>query len=140
MDGQIDWIKWKNVADYSGVDTVNILSANAYDTSGGGSGIQAGDTVKLIFDAQTQSTTITKFNIDSALGLSSSHTWLDGLGNIGSAIWSTTSEFNDTLTITLSTAGGAPDVAVGDTITLDGTIKDTAGLPIIDSEMLGGSF
>jgi len=105
-------------------------------------GIQAGDTVVLTFDAPTAGTTITKDNIGTALALSNGHSWLDGSGNIGSAVWSTSlgGYTNDTLTITLSTGTSVPTVAVGDTITLGTTIKDTFNRTITGSIVIGGNY
>src|SRR3972149_2997826 len=98
-------------------------------------GIQTGDKVIITFDALTAGTSITSANINTALALSSSHTW----GTIQSAVWSTTTYTNDTLTITLSTTG-SPTVAVGDTITLGTTIKDTFNRALTGSIVLGGNF
>jgi hypothetical protein len=118
-----------------------LKAATALDTSGGGAGIQTGDQMVMTFDGATDGAAIDAGNIDEALALDNSHTWLDGSGSIGSAAWSTTNYDNDTLTITLSTDSGVPTVSVGDTITLDGTIRD-AGMarPILDSIRLTGSF
>ena len=97
----------------------------ASDTSGSGQGIQAGDGVILSFDSGTSAFPITAANIDAVLALNNGHSWLDGAGAIGSAIWSTTSVANDTLTVTLSVTSGAPSLAIGDTVTIPpGTIRD----------------
>lgn len=122
--------------------TASIKQAVANDASGGGFGIQAGDQVEVKFDGPTQGNLITAANIDTALGLSSGHSWRDnlGLGGIGSAIWSTETYVYDTLTITLSTAGGSPTVNTSDTITLDGTIKDSSGTAMTGSTTITGSF
>ncbi|MBI3583168.1 MAG: DUF2341 domain-containing protein [Nitrospinae bacterium] len=116
-----------------------LKTAVAKDASGL-SGIQAGDKVIITFDAPTGATSITSANIGTALSLSSSHSWKDGAGNIGSAVWSTTTYTNDTLTITLSTGTSVPTVAVGDTITLGTTIKDTFNRTITGSLTIGGTF
>src|SRR3989338_39996 len=96
-------------------------------------GIQSGDKVIITFDAPTAGTSIS--SIATALSLSSSHVW----GTIQSAVWSTTTYTNDTLTVTLSTTG-SPTVAVGDTITLGTTIKDTFNRALTGSIVLGGNF
>ena len=63
------------------------------------------------------------------------HSWLDGAGDIGGVIWKTTDQPNDTLIITLSGNEGAPDVALGDIVTLDGhTIHNKYRIPIVSSE------
>jgi len=77
-------------------------SSVADNNSGGGVNVQAGDRVTIIFDAETNADTINASNIDTALALNNSHSWKDGSGAIGSAVWSTTTNTNDTLTITLS--------------------------------------
>jgi len=118
-----------------------ILSATAADDSGGGIGIQAGDTVTIIFNESTGAPVINAANIDTVLQLSSGHTWLDGTGSISNAYWTTTTYSNDTLVIVLSTNGGAPTVAVGDTVTADGiTISDIMGNACSDSTNITGTF
>ena len=112
----------------------------AKDTSNGGAGIQDGDQVIVRFDGPTGATPIDATNIDTALQLSSSHSWKDGAGNIGSAVWSTTYKTYDTLTITLSTGTSVPTVAMRDTITLGAIIKDAYGKDITGSMQIGGDF
>ena len=112
----------------------------AKDTSRGGANIQNGDHVIVRFDGPTGATPIDASNINTALQLSSNHSWKDGAGNIGSAVWSTTYKTNDTLTITLSTGTSAPTVAMRDTITLGGIIKDYYGKVITGSMQIGGDF
>lgn len=90
------------------------------------------------FNGPTEGTPIGAGNIETALALSNGHTWLDGLGDIGlSSGWNIT---KDQLTIYLKTLGALPTVAVGDIITLDGTIKDVMGAPIIGSVTITGDF
>src|SRR3989338_2452628 len=115
--------------------------ADAHDTSGNSYGLQAGDTVSIRFTNETNAPTITKDNINTVLAVSGK-TWLDGSGNIGSAVWSQTSFTNDTLTITLSTATGAPTVVTGDIITLSGgVIKEKTGTSsITGSTKIRGSY
>ncbi|HBI23434.1 MAG TPA: hypothetical protein DDX84_04345, partial [Nitrospiraceae bacterium] len=110
-------------------------------------GIQSGDKVIITFNAPTAGTIITSANINTALALSNGHSWKDGAGNIGSAVWSTSpgGYTNDTLTITLSTGTSVPTVAVGDTISLSGgVIKDAFGRSITESVtgywVIGGNF
>jgi hypothetical protein len=89
-----------------------LKAAKAGDTSGGGDGIQTGDQVVITFDGETNGATVDASNIDTVLSLSNGHTWKDGSGSIGSAIWSTDTFVNDTLTITLNTDSGVPTVSV----------------------------
>src|SRR3989338_3713203 len=99
-------------------------------------GIQTGDKVIITFDAPTAGTSITSGNIGTALPITGKPT---GWGTVQSAVWSTTTYTNDTLTVTLSTTG-SPTVAVGDTITLGTTIKDTFNRALTGSIVLGGNF
>jgi len=115
-------------------------TVHANDASGGGNGIQAGDQVVITFKGETNGATIDAANIDTVLALSGGHSWKDGSGAIGSAIWSTNTYMNDTLTITLSTDTSAPTVALLDTLTLDGTMKDKFFRAIVDSITIVGSF
>jgi len=119
---------------------IPLSSATAYDSSNQGAGIQAGDQVVITFDGATEGTPIDASNINTALALSDGHSWLDGSGNIGSAVWSSRRFANDTLTITLSDTASAPTVAVGDIITLGGTIRDVLGRGIAGSVSIKGSF
>jgi len=144
FDGLIDWISWKDFADYNGLSNTakgtGIKSAIAFDASGAGAGIQPGDKIELKFSQPTQGNTINAGNIDTALALNNGHSWLDGLSGIGSAVWSSSVYANDTLSITLSTTAGTPTVSLADLITPDGTIKDAAGNPISDTQVIGGNF
>jgi len=117
----------------------NLVSAMADDPSSNGKGIQAGDRVVIKFNGATDGATINAANIDSALNLGG-NSWLDGSGNIGSAAWSTDVKTNDTLTVTLSSTSGLPTITVGDTVSLDGTIKDTSARPIIGAVVVAGTF
>jgi hypothetical protein len=116
-------------------------SLTADDNSGGVPGIQAGDTVTIVFNAETNAPTIDASNIDTVLALNNGHSWLDGSGAIGSVVWSTTTETNDTLTITLSDTTNVPTIEVGDSVALDETtIANKYGDPILGSGTIGGSF
>ncbi|GEM_PF-2765344 len=109
-----------------GADTPTLSSAVANDPPAESSGIGAGDTVILRFDKATNGYGITNFNIDSVLVLPLGHSWTNGtLNGVTSAIWSTNTFSNDTLTITFSGSGTAPTVTVGDTISVAAaTIRD----------------
>lgn len=94
-----------------------ILSATASDATIPVSGIDADDTVTIVFSENTNQPAISAVNINAALALNNSHVWDDGADAIGSAVWSDAA----TLLVTLSTGTSAPTIAVGDTITLNGT-------------------
>ncbi len=114
-----------------------IVSAQASDDSGGGVGVQAGDTVQFIFSENTNAPLINAANIDTVLALSGGHTWKDGNGCIDSSSWINSS----VLLVTLSAGGGAPTIAAGDTITPDGiTIGDGNGNYCDNDIVLGGDF
>ncbi|GBE06827.1 doubled CXXCH motif [bacterium BMS3Abin10] len=118
----------------------HLSSAIASDASGSGVGIQAGDKVIIIFDGETDGAVIDAANIDTVLALDNGHLWKDGAGAIGSAVWSTTTYTNDTLTVTLSAGVSAPAIAQGDIMTLDGTIKDSLERIITESIDITGNF
>jgi phosphatidylserine/phosphatidylglycerophosphate/cardiolipin synthase-like enzyme len=108
-----------------------MISAIADDSSAGGSGIQTGDRIVLLFDEAMNSFTITSNNIDTVLVLDSgTRTWKNNSGGIGAVHWTSTIRSNDTLVVTLSAASGVPAniAALGSVITIaTGTIKDRAG-------------
>ncbi|MBI5234886.1 MAG: hypothetical protein HY886_01360 [Deltaproteobacteria bacterium] len=130
LSGDEVWAKY-------GSNSVSFKSAVADDNSSGGSGIQAGDKVIITFNGPTQGTAVSSANINTVLN-AAGKTWLDGNGGV-SAVWSTTAFTNDTLTITLSATGGAPTVAVGDTITLSG-LYDSLGRAMTGTIAVAGSF
>lgn len=106
-----------------------LLGAFADDASGGGAGLQGGDRVALVFDSSTDAIAITALNIDTVLPLSGGHSWRDGSLAIGGAVWTVTTFLNDTLIVTLSTAGGVPTLALGDTVSVaPSTIQDVTGV------------
>ena len=106
-----------------------MIAAVALDASSDGGGVQTGDQVVIVFSAATNGFAITAANIEATLALSESHGWLSGSGALVSAVWSAGVAANDTLTLTLSAAGGAPTIAVGDTISIAGsTIADASGI------------
>ncbi|MCB2181050.1 MAG: hypothetical protein KQH63_03365 [Desulfobulbaceae bacterium] len=125
---------------YSG-GTGGLTSLTANDNSSGGTGIQAGDQVVIQFNTATNAPAIDADNIDTVLALNNGHSWLDGSGSIDNAVWSSTTDTDDTLTITLSDTTSEPTIVEGDTVTLDGTtIENSGGFAIIDSSTIGGSF
>jgi hypothetical protein len=115
-----------------------LLSAIASDNAIPVPGIDDDDQVLIVFNEPTNKPVIVGLNINTVLILSGGHSWTDGLGTIGSAIWNPA---GDSLLITLSTNFGQPTIAVGDTITPDGvTIKDSWGNPAVISVVITGSF
>ena len=142
FDGAIDDVALYNraltPAEITARYGANLVSAFASDPLSSGRGIQAGDQVIIKFNGPTNGDEINAGNIDSALGLGG-NTWLDGFGNVSTA-WSTVDDVNDTLTVTLSDTSGAPTVSIGDTLTLDGTIKDSSGRPIVGAVIIAGTF
>ena len=115
-----------------------ITLAYAEDGTSRVAGVDAGDFVRITFSEVTNGATLTAQNVDTALALSSGFSWLDGSGQLGGAVWSDT---NTTLTLTLSTDGGAPTVDVGTVITPDGaTIRDTLGNPLTATAVITGDF
>ncbi|MBI4618526.1 MAG: hypothetical protein HY720_33325, partial [Planctomycetes bacterium] len=119
----------------------------AADASGGGLGIQVGDTVKVKFGASTNAPAITTANIATALVIDNdSNGVMDGgktWGTIQSATWSTTTVANDTLTIALGTGAA---IVVGDlirapaaSIIKDVTVQSSATNSATPSD-LKGSF
>ena len=109
-----------NIAAFASTDGAGpaITSALASDAVTILVGIDNDDTVTLTFSENTNKPVITNANINTVLTLNNTHTWLDGAGNIGDAAWNLAGNI---LTVTLSVGGGLPTVAVGDTITLNGT-------------------
>ena len=121
----------------------SLLSATAVDNNAGQPGVQAGDTVALVFDRSTNASAVTAANINTALALNNGHSWLDGDSVIGSAVWSTTTVSNETVPITFSAGTGAPTIAVGDSLTVGaGTIRDvtSANDATGSPPTIGGAF
>ena len=131
--GNGDAVASSNFGILSSLTTIAALSpqltgAIATDASGLGEGVQAGDTVALIFNGPTNAFTITGAKIDLTVGLNNGHVWVDGSGAIGSAVWSTAVFPNDTLTVTLSATTSEPTIAIGDSIALaGGGVRDITG-------------
>ncbi|MCH7761405.1 DUF1929 domain-containing protein [candidate division TA06 bacterium] len=101
-------------------------------------GIDDDDVVLIRFDKPMNKPPIDALNINNILMLSNGHSWLDGFGDIGGAVWN---PLGDMLAITLSTQFGLPTVAVGDSITPDGvTITDLLGNPANSPIEITGSF
>lgn len=98
-----------------------ILTAVAAENSIASASVDSDDTLVITFSEATNKPAINSGNISSILSLSNSHSW----GNITSATWNGSGDI-----LTLTFAGtGSPTVAVGDYITILGTIADTATVP-----------
>ena len=98
-----------------------ILTAVAAENTTASSTVDSDDTLVITFSEVTNKPTIDSGNIASIFSLSNSHVW----GNITSATWNAP---GDVLTITFA-GTGSPTLAVGDYITILGTIADTATSP-----------
>ena len=117
-----------------------IVGAVASDEASVLVGVDADDTVTITFSEATDKPVITNININSALTLSSGHSWLDGSGGITSAAWDAP---GSALTVTLSNTTGEPTIVAGDSMTLDGsTIKDGGGNggTTVPSGAISGTF
>ncbi|HUU46573.1 MAG TPA: hypothetical protein VM118_12650, partial [Acidobacteriota bacterium] len=113
-----------------------LISAEAFDTSGLGPGIQEGDTVVLTFDSSLYPDEVITEYIDYQLHIDWK-TW-----STITAEWSTTVYTNDTLTVTFE-EGGSPTVAVGDYMTnpygvITGTDRSLAA--VFSPPAITGSF
>ncbi|MBK8396633.1 MAG: hypothetical protein IPL26_15540 [Leptospiraceae bacterium] len=98
-----------------------ILTAVAAENTNAVAGVDSDDTIEITFSEPTNKPTINSGNIASIFSLSGSHVW----GNLTSAAWNGP---GDVLTLTFA-GTGSPTVAVGDYITILGTIADTATIP-----------
>jgi len=121
-----------------------VVSATAVDTNNQ-SGIQNGDKVVIttseplkIVDANSLKK-MDNFEFENADGKSINHSWFSGNGSIGTI---TLSGDSKTLTVTLSDAGGAPTIAVGDYLFVsNGDIVDSANNILMGSKIkIAGSF
>jgi len=118
--------------------TAPTLNSALAQNTGGTSAKEAGDSIALTFSETTNKATISATNVTSTLVLNNSHSFLDGSGALGATTWSTDGKI---LTITLSASSTVPTVAVGDTVTLFGSvIKDLAGNNAIGTQTITGSF
>jgi hypothetical protein len=115
-----------------------LIQAYASDGPTQGPGIDDDDYVVLNFNTETNIPPLDETNIDAVLPLSAGHTWLSGGGALNSAVWSADSM---QLVVYLVTTGGAPTVAVGDTVYPDSlTITDRWGIPCESPRVIEGSF
>lgn len=118
--------------------TAPTLSSAVASNTGGTSAKEAGDSILLSFSEATNKPTIDATNIGTVLVLNNSHSWLDGAGAIGSVVWNADGK---QLKITISAGTSLPTVAVGDTLTIAGTvIKDLAGNNATGTATITGRF
>jgi len=116
-------------------------SAYAYDDTTFDYGIDDDDYVIMSFDQETNRPLIDASNINTVLSLNNGHSWLSGDGSLGTVSWINGQPAGDTLIVYLSTSGGLPTIAVGDTVTTGGvTITSTTGLADVSSFAISGSF
>ncbi len=129
-----------SVADLSSVSVDKappvIVTAIASDNVNAFTGVDSDDTLTLNFSEATNKPSVTNANIASIFQLSSSHLW----GTVTSAVWNAA---GDQLVITF--AGSGSTIAVGDRITILGTIQDTATTPNLSTNVpsynpISGSF
>ena len=99
-----------------------ILTAVASDNTNLASGVDSDDTLTLTFSEITNKPMIDSSNISSIFGLNNGHVW----GTIISATWNPAGDI-----LVLVFAGSGSNVAVGDTITILGTLSDIASTPNI---------
>lgn len=110
---------------------LRLTSARASDGTTAGAGLDGDDEVVLVFDRPTSKPALTATNIDTALPLTGARTdydarsWLSGDGSLGGASWSPD---GTTLTVTLSTSGGAPNLKPNDRVSI-GTVQSAEGSP-----------
>jgi hypothetical protein len=127
----------KSIFAHEGLGPV-ILSAEASDNVNLIPGIDDDDFVVMTFDEPTNRAAVNALNINSVLALSGGHSWLDGFGDLDTTYWN---PLGDMLMIELSVNLGPPTVAVGDTVTPDGTtITDEWGNRAVSSVIITGSF
>jgi hypothetical protein len=104
-----------------------LTSATAYEGTGIlQMGPDADDYVILRFSTPTDKFAVSTSNIDSLFPLNNGHSWKDGFGFTGNAVWNGA---GDQLLILLTATLSPPTVRVGDTMTCYG-----------DTVVLGGTF
>ncbi|MDH3976245.1 MAG: NapC/NirT family cytochrome c [Deltaproteobacteria bacterium] len=118
-----------------------VTGAVGADSTIAGAGLQGGDKVLITFNGMTNGSALTNLTVNSALNITGK-SWLDGNGDLGTPgpAWTSTNYSDDTLAITLGDNISLPDIAIGDTIDLDGTIKDQYNRGIRGSVTITGTF
>jgi outer membrane protein assembly factor BamB len=115
-----------------------LVGASAVETPPALDGPDAGDLVVLTFSESMAASSLDALTIDGVLSLSAGHSWLDGFGGLGGAVWSAN---NSRVEISLTAGGSPPTIAVGDVITVaPGTLADLEGNGVTNGRSLGGLF
>jgi len=132
FDGLIDEVRISNIARSASEISAHwaasikeplLIATAASDNINSVDGIDNDDFIHLSFDNSFSSPpVVTAATVDSLFPLSNSHSWVDGFGALGTAIWDTN---NTKLTITLTTNVSPPTIAVGDQITFG-----DSGIPV----------
>lgn len=114
------------------------LSSAVAQNTGGTANKEAGDTVALTFNEATNKPAISSANIAAMLTLNNGHSWLDGAAVLGATSWNAAGTI---LTITLTAGTSLPTVAIGDTVTVQGSvIQDSLGNAATGSQVISGNF
>lgn len=114
-----------------------LMSAIAKNT-GGTSAFEAGDTLELSFGEPTNKPVFTSATLASTFTLSGGHSLLDGAGTIGSAAWNGSGTI---LVITFSAGTSLPTAALGDTVTVQGSlVTDALGNVATGGKKITGTF
>ena len=124
-------------------DTTSPAISSAVAKNTGGTAVkEAGDSVVLEFSEPTNKPLIDDGNVNAVFSLSNGHSFLDGSGSLGEAVWN---EEGTMLSLTLSNATTStttlPTIEPGDVVTIAGTsIKDFAGNAASGSRTITGDF
>lgn len=121
-------------ADTTGPQLTSVVASD----TGGAPGLNAGDSLVFTFGEATTKPALTAVDLATALTLSSGHTYLDGLGIFASQNWNAA---GTQFTVVLSGNVNLPTVAVGDTVTMAGSlIKDAVGNAATGAVAITGTF
>ena len=107
--------------------SATITSVNYTDLGGGG--ITTADTVEVVFSKSMDTSTVTSGNVNTTMDLANSHTY----GSSPTVAWTTTTNANDTLTITADTG---VDMANLDTIDPTSAVIATNGNAVSGTGLL----
>ncbi len=122
-----------------------VFLATAAEAGASEAGVGAGDTLSIRFSERMNAGSLTGVDLDTIFQLNNGHHF-GASGDITSAVWSTVTYTNDTLTVTF--ANSTPTVAVGDTIKLinQATVMDNASnqaanpTAVTSPPVIGGTF
>ncbi|AFM14725.1 hypothetical protein Turpa_4092 [Turneriella parva DSM 21527] len=122
-----------------------IFLATAAEAGASEAGLGAGDTLTIRFSERMNAAALAGTDLDTIFELNNSHNF-GAAGDITSAVWSTVTNTNDTLTVTFANA--TPTVAVGDTIKLlaqatvvdNATNQASAPANVTSPATIGGTF